>query len=574
MECFERQVGIAKRSRAGVLVCILFAILATVLPIGAASAACPSPVPPDTALPNCVIHSGTPVNLGQYCTAVLGSTSDPRCLGQLQGDTGDFKTECERVSQPVAMSYVAGNGLYSPQDRCIVGSSGGGTPHTISISASPSSCGTVSGGGTYNDGTTRTVTAVNNPGCLFSSWTENGTVMTFEASYTFTLVTNRVLVAYFGQGTANYNASVSAFPAAGGVVSGGGSYVAGSSATVTATANACYIFSSWTENGTVVSWAPSYTFPVVKDRNLVALFGSLMKTPRDFDGGGKSDILWRQNSGPVATWLMNGGAVAQSGGLGTVPGDWAIAGTGDFDGDGKADILWRNTTTGVLAIWLMNGTAVKQALTLGTVPTAWTIAGVGDFNFDLRADILWRDSGGTLAVWLIDASTLTNTGPIVTSSAAIGTVPADWKVAGVGDFDGDGRFDILWRQDAGAVALWLMDGVSVRQGIAIAAVGTDWTIAGVGDFDGDCKADILWRQSSGSVALWLMNGGALKSSTGVASVPTDWQIVGVGDFDGDHKADILWRQTGGAVALWLMNVGALKSGLSVATVATDWQIVK
>ena len=471
------------------------------------------------------------------------------------------------------MKYQAGNGLYSPEDRCLI-KEGGGTSDSVSVGASPSAGGTVSGGGTFNDGSTVTVTAVPNSGYLFSSWTENGTVVSWNASYTFTLTANRVLIAYFGQGSANYNISVGANTPAAGVLGGSGSYASGSIATVTATPNACYIFSSWTENGKVVNWASTYTFPVTNDRTLVANFGSLAKTPRDLDANSKSDILWRQTSGLVATWLMNGGAVAQSGALGTVTTNWVIAGTGDFDGDGKADILWRDTNSGTVAIWLMNGTTIKSTIGLGTPATDWQIVGVGDFNFDNRYDILWRSSTGALAVWLIDASTLTNTGPIITSSAAIGTVPTDWKVAGVGDFDGDGRFDILWRQDAGGVALWLMDGVSIRQAIGITTVPTDWQIAGVGDFDGDCKADILWRQTGGAVALWLMNSGTIKSSVGVAAVSTDWQIVGVGDFDGDHKADILWRQTGGAVAVWLMNVGVLKSGVGAGTVAIDWQIIK
>ena len=35
--------------------------------------------------------------------------------------------------------------------------------------------------------------------------------------------------------------------------------------------------------------------------------------------------------------------------------NWAIVGVGDFNGDGKTDLLWRNTSSGENAIWYMNG---------------------------------------------------------------------------------------------------------------------------------------------------------------------------------------------------------------------------
>ena len=70
----------------------------------------------------------------------------------------------------------------------------------------------------------------------------------------------------------NYTVSVSASPAAGGTVGGGGSFAGGSSRTVTATANSGYRFVSWTENGSVVSSLTSYTFTLNTNRTFVANF--------------------------------------------------------------------------------------------------------------------------------------------------------------------------------------------------------------------------------------------------------------------------------------------------------------
>ncbi len=73
-------------------------------------------------------------------------------------------------------------------------------------------------------------------------------------------------------------------------------------------------------------------------------------------------------------------------------GSWSIVGQRDFNGDGKADLLWRDTS-GNIAIWLMNGLSILQAGGLGNMPTNWSVAGTGDFNGDGKGDI----SGGTAA---------------------------------------------------------------------------------------------------------------------------------------------------------------------------------
>ncbi len=70
----------------------------------------------------------------------------------------------------------------------------------------------------------------------------------------------------------NYDITISASPAEGGTVTGGGTYEGNAEVTVTATANDDYKFVKWTENGTDVSTNASYTFTATEDRNLVAVF--------------------------------------------------------------------------------------------------------------------------------------------------------------------------------------------------------------------------------------------------------------------------------------------------------------
>ena len=143
---------------------------------------------------------------------------------------------------------------------------------TISVSANPSNGGTVSGGGTYNQGQSCTVSATVNSGYTFVNWTENGTQVSSNANYTFTVTGNRNLVANFQAQPQQYTINVSANPSNGGSVSGGGTYNQGQSCTVSATANSGYTFVNWTENGSQVSTNANYTFTVTSNRNLVAHF--------------------------------------------------------------------------------------------------------------------------------------------------------------------------------------------------------------------------------------------------------------------------------------------------------------
>jgi hypothetical protein len=72
----------------------------------------------------------------------------------------------------------------------------------------------------------------------------------------------------------------------------------------------------------------------------------------------------------------------------------------------------------------MNGATISSAGGIGTVPTTWSIALVGDYNGDGMSDLLWRDTSGNTAVWFMNGAT-------ISSTAFIGNVPTNWTVQSV-----------------------------------------------------------------------------------------------------------------------------------------------
>lgn len=74
-----------------------------------------------------------------------------------------------------------------------------GERSAIAVNSSPVRSGVVFGGGVMDAGTVVTVTAVANPGYTFVNWTEDGTVVSDEATFVFTAAGARSLVANFEQ---------------------------------------------------------------------------------------------------------------------------------------------------------------------------------------------------------------------------------------------------------------------------------------------------------------------------------------------------------------------------------------
>ena len=151
----------------------------------------------------------------------------------------------------------------------------------VSASVNPLSSGTVSGTGSYNYGETVELTVTPDSGYEFINWTEDGTEVSTNATYSFTVTKDRTLVANYNLQTHDVSASVN--PPNSGTVSGTGSYDYGETVELTVTPDNGHEFINWTEDGTEVSANATYSFTVTKDRTLVAVLDRVLGFEETFE---------------------------------------------------------------------------------------------------------------------------------------------------------------------------------------------------------------------------------------------------------------------------------------------------
>ena len=93
------------------------------------------------------------------------------------------------------------------------------------------------------------------------------------------------------------------------------------------------------------------------------------------------------------------------------------------------------------------------------------------------------------------------------------------------DFNGDGKADILWQNDNGAPAIWLMDGFTRTDAAVLANPGTSWHVIDGLDFNADAKADILWQNDNGAPAIWLMDGLTRTGAAVLDNPGASWHLI-------------------------------------------------
>lgn len=72
----------------------------------------------------------------------------------------------------------------------------------------------------------------------------------------------------------------------------------------------------------------------------------------------------------------------------------------------------------------------------------------------------------------------------------------------------------------------MMNGIVFSEYVALSSVSSEWRIAGAGNFNGNGSSDLAWENTTtGARALWLMNGTVFEAAVPLPTVSSSWEIA-------------------------------------------------
>ena len=239
----------------------------------------------------------------------------------------------------------------------------------------------------------------------------------------------------------------------------------------------------------------------------------------------------------------------------------------DFNGDGRSDVLWFAPKTGNYTDWSLDGAKPPVSHSIGAQKPGddEVLAGVGDFNGDGTSDLLWRNSStGAISVWDLSG------GKYKAAHAVGAEAPSThWAIAGVGDFNGDGTSDILWTDgSADKAMIWTIRDNKRISSRTFDAPGAGWTVIGTGDFNDDGVSDVLWQDGSTHKMLdWQMDNGMIEARDDLPAPAAGWTYVGNGALARGGADDLLFETGERELVAWKMVDGRHSGNLDLGIAA-------
>ena len=239
----------------------------------------------------------------------------------------------------------------------------------------------------------------------------------------------------------------------------------------------------------------------------------------DYNLDGLSELVFTNTqTGQAIGWRMNGISLVSSHWLwddASTPG-WKVVGTGDLTGDGKSDLLWQNENTGDVRLFKMDyfNRVGVQTNGLNVANKDWRIRATGDFNNDGRLDIVWQNrTSSHVVIWFMqsagDQAQMFAT--YFTTLPGAPTTPVapglGWEVVGSADFDADGYRDLAWQHTDGRLAVWRLQGATILESLDLGSVSAAWRVRAVAHYGWDPREDVIFQHATtGQMYIWLRSG--------------------------------------------------------------------
>lgn len=224
----------------------------------------------------------------------------------------------------------------------------------------------------------------------------------------------------------------------------------------------------------------------------------------DVNADRKVDLVWTSAARDLYLWAGSGSGFTSIR-IGDYPAGWALVGAGDIDGDRRSDLLFHNPAIRQFSYRILRGASVVRSALIGGVGSGYTVAATGDVNADGKLDLIWTSAARDLYLWAGNGNAFT--------SIRIGTYPAGWALVGAGDIDGDGRSDLIFHNaGTGQASYRIMRGTSVVRAASFSGPGSQYRIGSTGDFNGDGKLDLMWTGSSNDLILSMGDGYGFSSA--------------------------------------------------------------
>ena len=269
--------------------------------------------------------------------------------------------------------------------------------------------------------------------------------------------------------------------------------------------------------------------------------------PGDYDWDGLSDLMYQQDDTAFLRGDLSRDGTQIPDPYGPVTSNlWRLAAATDLNGDGRPDFVFQHATSHVVVSWFMRGfvrldrlgVEVAGAFTVPSVsedPTDVLVCSA-DFNGDHQADLVFQSSDSsrrTITVWIMDpANPAVRLQSHVITSAIPGFSVNNFRVAGCGDFSGEGLGDLVLRGPAGNVTIAYIENYQAfEQHRTGPTRDWTWTLGGVGDLNGDGHVELAWQNNDNlAVEVWLMSysdyvGTQLRTPPS-SLPPHPWRLVG------------------------------------------------